>query len=80
LTLGLATGIAGLTVDGPTGLAVAGVRLAAAPAGTGLLRRLGFVSREYSGPQWPFLFTFGKRATGWSINRLRRALRAAHPH
>jgi hypothetical protein len=73
-SLGLSTGVAGLAFDGPTVLSIAGVLLGALPVGRGLLKRLGFVAADYTGMQWPFLYTYGRNASGRRIGRLRRAL------
>ena len=78
-SIGLAAGIAGLAVEGASALAVGGVVLGAIPVGKGLLKRLGFVAAEYNGPQWPYLYAFGKKASARRVNRLRRALRIARP-
>jgi hypothetical protein len=72
--LGLSTAVAGPFVDGPSLLSVAGVLLGAVPVGKGLLRRMGYVSAQYSGAQWPFLYSFGREASARRIRRLRRAL------
>lgn len=76
-SVGWTTGIAGLAADGPTSLAIAGVLAGTLPIGTGILKRLGYVSAKYTGPQWPFLYTFGRKASGRRVNRLRKALRIA---
>jgi hypothetical protein len=72
--LGLAGAVAGPIVDGPSLLSLTGVLLGAIPVGKGLLRRLGYVSAQYSGAQWPFLYSFGREASARRIRRLRRAL------
>ncbi|VVJ23042.1 Uncharacterised protein [Amycolatopsis camponoti] len=72
--LGLATTIAGPFVDGPSMLSLAGVLLGAIPVGNGVLRRLGYVPAQYTGAQWPFLYSFGHEASAKRIRRLRRAL------
>jgi hypothetical protein len=48
-----------LTVWGAVGLAAGGYSI-----GNGLAQRLGFASVGYTGPQWPFLYAFGRRASG----------------
>ncbi|MET8850059.1 hypothetical protein [Amycolatopsis sp. NPDC004625] len=72
--LGLAGAVAGPVVDGPSLLSLTGVLLGAIPVGKGLLRRLGYVSAQYTGAQWPFLYSFGREASARRIRRLRRAL------
>lgn len=72
--LGLTGAVAGPIVDGPSLLSLTGVLLGAIPVGKGLLRRLGYVSAQYSGAQWPFLYSFGREASARRIRRLRRAL------
>jgi hypothetical protein len=72
--LGLATTIAGPFFDGPSALSLAGVLLGAIPVGNGVLRRLGYVPAQYTGAQWPFLYSFGHEASAKRIRRLRRAL------
>jgi hypothetical protein len=74
LSLGLSVNVAGLAFDGATALSVAGVLLGALPVGKGLLKRLGFIAADYSGNQWPFLYTFGRNASSRRVGRLRRAL------
>jgi hypothetical protein len=72
--LGLATAIAGPFVDGPSMLSLAGVLLGGIPVGKGLLRRLGYVPAQYTGAQWPFLYSFGHEASARRIKRLRETL------
>jgi hypothetical protein len=45
------------------------------PRGGGLTERLGWIRAEYNGPQWPYLYIFGKRATRRRRQTLLRELR-----
>ncbi|MHA6621011.1 hypothetical protein [Pseudonocardia sp. DLS-67] len=46
---------------GPFGMSDVGVE--DLPRGGGLPEKLGWIRREYSGPQWPYLYIFGDRAS-----------------
>jgi hypothetical protein len=72
---GLAATVFELGSDGPSPTGLVGLAIGVAPVGKGLLKLLGFISAEYDGPQWPFLYTFGRAASARKIARLRRALR-----
>ncbi|WP_157535295.1 hypothetical protein [Nocardia inohanensis] len=73
-TGGAITAAGGLVFDGVTQWAIAGGFFAALPVGKGLLQRLGYIPAEYTGPQWPFIYAFGKPASNRRIRRLNRAL------
>ena len=57
------------TIFGVIGLAAGAYEM-----GSGLLKKLGFASVEYSGPQWPFLYTFGAKASRRRRQKLRNVL------
>jgi hypothetical protein len=58
-----------VTIFGAIGLAAGAYEI-----GQGMLRKLGYASTEYSGPQWPFLYTFGAKASRRRREKLRRVL------
>jgi hypothetical protein len=58
-----------LTVYGALGLATGAYAI-----GQGLAQKLGFASVEYDGPQWAFMYAFGRRATGRRAARLQQTL------
>jgi hypothetical protein len=58
-------------------LGIADLALAALPIGRGLIKRLGFVSDVYTGNQWPYLYTFGKRPSRAGRRRLKAELGSA---
>ncbi|MET9226391.1 hypothetical protein [Lentzea sp. NPDC003310] len=58
-----------LTVYGAVGLAAGAYAI-----GKSLAQRLGYVAVPYAGPQWPFLYAFGRRASGRRHARLQLSL------
>ncbi|MDX8053958.1 hypothetical protein SK571_31705 [Lentzea sp. BCCO 10_0798] len=58
-----------LTVYGAVGLAAGAYSI-----GKGLAQRLGYAAAPYSGPQWAFLYAFGRRASGRRRARLQLTL------
>lgn len=72
--LGLITALIGIPYN-PTNLLMGaagwtGLGTAVIPSGTGILKKLGILSAEYSGPQWPFLYAFGRAARTNELNAL----------
>lgn len=63
-----------LTVYGAVGLAAGGYSI-----GNSLAQRLGFAAVPYSGPQWAFLYAFGRRASGRRQARLAMTLDTLGP-
>jgi hypothetical protein len=51
----------GAAADPRSALALIGVGAVVYPIGRGLMRQLGYVSSNFSGPQWPFLYSYGTR-------------------
>ncbi|MCX2949301.1 hypothetical protein [Lentzea sp. NEAU-D7] len=58
-----------LTICGAVGLAAGTYSI-----GKGLARRLGYAAAPYTGPQWAFLYAFGRRASGRRHARLQLTL------
>lgn len=58
-----------LSIIGALGLAAG-----AYTVGKGLAQRLGFAAAPYSGPQWAFIYAFGRRASGRRRARLEMTL------
>jgi hypothetical protein len=77
-----ATALAGALITGwelirePKMLAFVGAGVAAYPALKGLVREVGLAPADFSGEQWPFLYTFGTQATGKQIERVQNVLDA----
>jgi len=76
------------TATDPTGMAIPdlagagmimGILASAYPVGKGLVRQLGYAPAEFTGPQWPFLYTYGKRARKNQLQEIRDILRKADP-
>lgn len=60
--VGLATTVMTYAID-PTGaLSTAGFITAAVQVAEGLFRALGYIPASFTGPQWPFLYTYGSPA------------------
>jgi hypothetical protein len=60
--VGLATTVMTYAID-PTGvLSTAGILTAAVQVAEGLFRALGYIPASFTGPQWPFLYTYGSLA------------------
>lgn len=76
-SVGFSSGVADLFLSGPSILAAIGIACGAIPGCKGALKRLGYVAAEYDGPQWPFLYTFYKKASARRIARVKRVLRLA---
>jgi hypothetical protein len=85
-----AVGLVGLvstiisTVTDPSGMAapdiasagmIMGILASAYPMGKGLARQLGYAPAEFTGPQWPFLYTYGKRARKKQLQEISDALK-----
>ena len=66
---GVVDASARVSVYGSIGLAAGAYSI-----GQGLLTKAGYLEAEYSGPQWPVLYTFGGKATGKRRTRLRGVL------
>lgn len=76
-SVGLVTTVLGSVTD-PTGpVALAGLFAAAFPVTQTLFRSLGYIPADYTGPQWPFLYTYGSPATKRNVTRLLNVLREA---
>jgi hypothetical protein len=72
--VGIVSMIAGLMTD-PIGVAtIAGVLAQVYPVGKGLSRQLGFAPANFTGEQWPFLYTYSRRANRKSLKRMRHLL------
>jgi hypothetical protein len=75
--LGLLGGAVKVALD-PTGIiGIAELGTSAAPVGFGLLQKCGWVRAGYTGTQWPYLYAFGREASGRRREDLERALRDA---
>jgi hypothetical protein len=77
----MSASIGGLASDvielqaGPTNLMrIAGFAPSAFLLGHGALKALGYIPTDYDGPQWPYLYAFGSRATRRQARRMRRML------
>ncbi len=67
---GAVTSIIGMIAD-PLGPAnVIGAVVTAYPVGKGLIREIGYAPAAFEGPQWPFLYTYGRRARKRDISRI----------
>jgi hypothetical protein len=72
--MGMLSTIIGLATD-PIGLsALLGVAASAYPLGKGLIRQLGYAPATFSGPQWPFLYTYGKQPKRRQLKQVRYVL------
>jgi hypothetical protein len=77
--LGLATDPASLAALNSAGVAtLMGLTASAYPVGKGLMRQLGYAPAEFTGPQWPFLYTYGTRARRRQLKQLRYVLDELH--
>jgi hypothetical protein len=77
LAVGLAGAVTTLTsmvVDpmGPTNLV--GAAVTAYPVAKGIVREIGYAPTAFEGPQWPFLYTYGRRSTKRDFERLKFVL------
>jgi hypothetical protein len=54
---------------------IMGILASAYPMGKGLARQLGYAPAEFTGPQWPFLYTYGKRARKKQLQEISDALK-----
>ncbi|OXM42790.1 hypothetical protein CFP75_41345 [Amycolatopsis alba DSM 44262] len=72
--VGMVSMIAGLITD-PIGVAtIGGVLAQVYPVGKGLSRQLGYAPANFTGEQWPFLYTYSRRANRKSLKRMRHLL------
>src|SRR6266545_7508783 len=69
---GLATDAVGVALDPSGALSLAGLGFDVIAVVEGLLQRLGWIRPDYTGPQWPFLYAYGRKA---SLRRHRSMLR-----
>ena len=72
--VGLVTGIVGLATAGVGWVPALALGAAVYPAGKGLVRELGFIPAGFEGPQWPFLYTYGRAAKKGQLEGMREAL------
>jgi len=63
-----------LTVLGSIGLASGGYSI-----GYGLAQKAGYASVKFSGPEWPFIYAFGRKASGKRYKKLGAALDSLRP-
>jgi hypothetical protein len=61
--IGLVTTVMTYAIDPTDALSTAGFITAAVQVATGLFRALGYIPASFTGPQWPFLYTYGSPAT-----------------
>jgi hypothetical protein len=73
--IGLAIAI--ITADPAGPLTIGGIFAAAYPVTVGLSRATGITPPSFSGPQWPFLYTYGSRARQKQYEHLVYVLRKA---
>lgn len=75
--VGLASAVIGFAID-PTGpLSIGGLFASAFPVARELFRSLGYVPASFTGPQWPFLYSYGSAATRRHLADLRNVLSEA---
>lgn len=76
--VGMASTMLGLSTD-PAGVAtLMGVAASVYPLGKGLMRQLGYAPSGFTGPQWPFLYTYGTLAKRKQLKQLRYVLDELH--
>jgi len=76
--VGMASAILGLATD-PAGVAtLMGIAASVYPLGKGLMRQLGYAPAGFTGPQWPFLYTYGTRAKRKQLKQIRYVLDELH--
>jgi hypothetical protein len=75
--VGLATTVFGFTIDPSAPLSIAGLFAAAFPVARQLFRSLGYIPADYTGQQWPFLYTYSSPATKRNVARLLNVLSEA---
>ena len=75
--VGLVTTVMGYAIDPGGAVSIAGLFAAAFPVAKELFRSLGYIPAEYTGPQWPFLYSYGSRATKRNVARLLNVLSEA---
>jgi hypothetical protein len=68
--IGLATAVVGFMIAPGDPLATAGFFASAFPVAGGLLQALGYVPTSFTGPQWPFLYTYASSARKQQIAHL----------
>jgi hypothetical protein len=71
---GLAGDVVDLQLDPANLMGIAGFAPSAFLLGHGALKALGYVRTEYNGPQWPYLYAFGARASPRRARRMRKML------
>jgi hypothetical protein len=72
--VGVVAGIVGLATGGVGWLPALGLGATVYPVGKGLVRELGFIPASFDGPQWPFLYTYGRAAKKGQLEKVRDAL------
>jgi hypothetical protein len=77
--VGLITSVVGVLTNPGGPVAMASILSDVFPVGAGLCRQLGFVPSTFTGMQWPFLYTFGSRATKQQLGELAYVLSEFRP-
>jgi hypothetical protein len=72
--VGLVTTVMGYAIDPSGPLSIAGLFAAAFPVAKELFQSLGYIPADYTGPQWPFLYSYGSPATKRNVARLLNVL------
>lgn len=72
--VGLTSTLVGYAIDPAGPLSIAGLFAAAFPVGKELFRSLGYVPASFTGPQWPFLYTYGSPARKRQLAHLLKVL------
>ena len=75
--VGLASAVIGFAIDPAGPLSIGGLFASAFPVARELFRSLGYVPASFTGPQWPFLYTYGSAATRRHLADLRNVLSEA---
>lgn len=68
--VGLLTAVMGSVIAPSDPVALVGLSAAAFPVGSGLLQWAGYVPASFTGPQWPFLYSYGSPARRQQIAHL----------
>jgi hypothetical protein len=72
--VGAVAGVVGMATAGAGWVPALALGAAVYPVGKGLVRELGFIPAAFDGPQWPFLYTYGRAARKGQLESMRAAL------
>jgi hypothetical protein len=72
--IGAVAGVVGMATAGVGWVPALALGAAVYPVGKGLVRELGFIPAAFDGPQWPFLYTYGRAARKGQLESMRASI------